>query len=51
MIGCAEKAYADKNKTNYAYVSDILKGATLGTKGVKGTKGALGTKGAAGAKV
>ncbi len=51
MIGCAEKAYADKNKTNYAYVSDILKGATLGTKGAKGTKGALGTKGAAGAKV
>ena len=51
MIGCAEKAYADKNKTNYAYVSDILKGATLGTKGAKGTKGALGTKGAAGVKV
>ena len=48
MIGCAEKAYADKNKTNYAYTSDILKGAALGTKGAKGAKG---TKGAPGAKV
>ena len=39
MIDCAEKAHADRNKTNYAYTSDILKSATFGTKGVKGTKG------------
>jgi D-alanine-D-alanine ligase len=41
MISCAEKAHADKNKTNYAYSSDILKGASLGTKGSKGTKGVV----------
>ncbi len=40
MIDYAEKAHADKNRTNYAYTSDILKGASFGAKGSKGTKGA-----------
>lgn len=39
MIACAEKAHDDRNKTNYAYTSDILKGVSLGAKGAKGTKG------------
>lgn len=39
MISCAEKAHADKNKSNYAYSSDILKNATFGAKGTKGSKG------------
>ena len=39
MIACAEKAHEDRNKTNYAYTSDILKGITFGAKGVKGSKG------------
>ena len=39
MIACAEKAHEDRNKTNYAYTSDILKGANFGAKGAKGTKG------------
>ena len=39
MIGYAEKAHADRNKNNYAYTSEILKGASLGSKGMKGSKG------------
>lgn len=39
MIACAEKAHDDRNKTNYAYTSDILKGVSFGAKGAKGTKG------------
>ncbi len=39
MIACAEAAHAEKNKTNYAYTSDILKSASVGSKGAKGSKG------------
>ncbi len=39
MIDCAEKAHADKNRSNYAYTSDILKNASFGAKGTKGAKG------------
>lgn len=39
MIAYAEKAYTEKNKTNYAFTSDILKGASFGVKGAKGSKG------------
>ena len=39
MISCAEQAHADKNRANYAYTSDILKGVTFGAKGAKGSKG------------
>ncbi len=39
MIACAEKAHDDRNKTNYAYTSDILKGVSFSAKGAKGTKG------------
>ena len=35
MIECAEKAHTDKNRTNYAYTSDILKSASIGSKGTK----------------
>ena len=38
MVSIAEKAHRDKTQTNYAYTSDILKGAALGSKGVKGGK-------------
>ncbi len=48
MIECAEKAHEDKNRTNYAYTSDILKGASFGAKGAKGAKG---SKISAGSKV
>ena len=44
MIACAEKAHADKNRANYAFTSDILKSASIGTKGVKGTKGTKGVQ-------
>ncbi len=44
MIEYAETAYQDKNHTNYAYTSDILKNASLGSKGSKGTKGAVAAK-------
>lgn len=44
MIGFAEKANEDKNRVNYAYTSDILKGATFGAKGTKGSKGAKSAK-------
>lgn len=44
LVQYAEKAHADKNQANYAYTSDILKGVSFGTKGVKGTKGAKGFK-------
>jgi D-alanine-D-alanine ligase len=39
MINFAEKAHADKNQSNYAYSSDILKNVSLGSKGAKGCKG------------
>ena len=39
MVGYAEKAHGDKNRANYAYTSDILKGVSFGTKGAKGSKG------------
>lgn len=42
MVEFAEKAYEDKNSSNYAFTSDILKSVSLG--GSKGTKGAKGTK-------
>ena len=35
----AETAHQEKNQANYAYTSDILSGAMLGSKGAKGTKG------------
>ena len=38
MIMYAEKAYDDKNQSNYAYSSDILNGAILGSKSAKGSK-------------
>lgn len=44
MVGYAEKAHGDKNRANYAYTSDILKGFSFGTKGAKGSKGAKITK-------
>ena len=44
MIECAEKAHEDKNRANYAYTSDILKGVCFGAKGAKGCKGAKGAK-------
>ena len=39
MIAYAEKAHSDKNQSNYAYSSDILKGVSFGAKGAKGSKG------------
>jgi len=42
MIGYAEKAHQEKNRSNYAYSSDILKSASLGAKGAKG--GSKGSK-------
>ena len=39
MIVFAEKAHADKNQSNYAYSSDILKNVSFGAKGAKGCKG------------
>ena len=42
MVELAEKAHLDKNQANYAYTSDILKGAVFGTKGSKGVKGSKG---------
>ena len=44
MVGYAEKAHADRNRANYAYSSDILKGVSFGAKGTKGAKGSKGTK-------
>ena len=38
MIEYAEQAYADRNRTNYAFTSDILKNASFGSKGTKGFK-------------
>ncbi|MBR2822664.1 MAG: D-alanine--D-alanine ligase [Clostridia bacterium] len=38
MVDLAERANREKNQANYAYTSDILKGAVLGTKGAKGSK-------------
>ena len=45
LVACAEKAHADKNRANYAFTSDILKGASFGAKGSKGAKGFGGSKG------
>ena len=42
MVSLAERAHQDKNRANYAYTSDILKGVSFGGKGAKGTKGAKG---------
>lgn len=42
MVSCAEKAFSDKTKTNYAYRSDILKNASFSGKGAKGSKGLKG---------
>ena len=44
MIGYAEKAHEDKNRANYAYTSDILKGVSFGAKSAKGCKGAKSAK-------
>ena len=44
MVALAEKAHQDRNQANYAYRSDILKGAVLGAKGSKGSKGTKGAK-------
>lgn len=44
MVALAEKAHQDKNRSNYAYTSDILKSASFGAKGSKGTKGSKGSK-------
>ena len=50
LVDCAERAHADKNRANYAFSSDILKGVTFGAKGAKGTGGSKGVAGAKGAK-
>jgi D-alanine-D-alanine ligase len=42
LVACAEKAHEDRNAANYAFSSDILKGAALGAKGSKGSKGSKG---------
>ena len=39
MVEIAEKALSDRNQANYAYTSDILRGASFGAKGAKGSKG------------
>jgi D-alanine-D-alanine ligase len=44
MVGYAEKAFEDKNRANYAFTSDILKGVSFGAKGAKGAKGCKGSK-------
>ncbi len=38
MIRYAETAHEDKNRSNYAFTSDILRGVTFGAKGAKGNK-------------
>ena len=38
MVELAEKRIRTKNQANYAYTSDILKGAVFGAKGAKGAK-------------
>lgn len=43
MVEYAEKAHSDRNRTNYAFTSDILKNASFGAKGAKGAKGIKGT--------
>lgn len=42
MVELAEKAHRDKNQATYAYTSDILRGASFGSKGSKGSKGTKG---------
>ncbi len=44
MVAYAEQAYEDKNRANYAFTSDILKGVSFGAKGAKGSKGTKGAK-------
>ncbi len=39
LVLLAEKAHLEKNQANYAFTSDILRGATFGSKGSKGSKG------------
>ena len=45
LVELAEKAHRDQNQSDFAYSSDILKGAVIGAKGSKGSKGAMGSKG------
>lgn len=42
LVAYAEKAHEEKNAANYAYTSDILKSASIGSKGSKGAKGTKG---------
>ena len=42
LVAYAEKAHEEKNAANYAYTSDILKSASIGSKGSKGSKGTKG---------
>ncbi|MBQ9251800.1 MAG: D-alanine--D-alanine ligase [Clostridia bacterium] len=42
LVVLAEKAHQDRNQSNFAYQSDILKGVTFGAKGSKGAKGTKG---------
>lgn len=44
MIEYAEKAHEEKNRSSYAFSSDILKGVSFGAKGSKGSKGTKITK-------
>ena len=44
LVDYAEKAHAEKNASNYAYSSDILNQAVLGSKGAKGSKTGMGRK-------
>ena len=42
LVEIAEKAWQDKNQANYAYTSNILQSASLGSKGAKGgSKGSI----------
>ena len=45
LVELAEKAHRDQNQSDFAFTSDILKGAAIGAKGSKGSKGAMGSKG------
>ena len=41
MVGYAIRAHEDKNISNYAFTSNILKNLTPGSKGSKGAKGSI----------
>ena len=43
MVSYARRAHEEKNRSNYAYTSDILKSASMGAKGLKGIKGSKGS--------